>query len=309
MGIIRQQLNKVRNLTPLTVRQRVGPILAEIAYQKRILLEPSDRRPKVLSMHDTVKKIRAEKLSALRFGDGELTILEEEPLLFQKYDGKLAEGLRESMANPSHNTLLCIPNFWQRLDHFEVYAQKFIKHHIFHYRYLWEELINNNVEYGDAYFSRPYLGLKDKTQSGDIFSDIKSLWNHLDITLVEGEKSRLGVGNDLFSNTKSIKRILAPAENAFSKYYELLEATKTTPPENLILLSLGPTAKVLGHDLIKLGYRVIDIGHIDMEYEMFLRSSPTLIKVPYKYFNEINARNPEDCEDKNYQSQIIARVI
>ena len=43
------------------------------------------------------------------------------------------------------------------------------------------------------------------------------------VLLVEGEKSRLGVGNDLFENTGSVKRILCPSENAYEKYDEILK--------------------------------------------------------------------------------------
>jgi hypothetical protein len=64
----------------------------------------------------------------------------------------------------------------------------------------------------------------------------------------------------------------------------------------------------LAYDLFLLGYRVIDIGHIDMEYEMFIRKEEKLTKVPYKYFNEINERNPEVCLDAEYINQIIAKI-
>jgi hypothetical protein len=67
---------------------------------------------------------------------------------------------------------------------------------------------------------------------------------------------------------------------------------------------LGPAAKVLAYDLFLEGFRVFDIGHIDMEYEMYLKNEPKLTKVKYKYFNEINERNPEDCKDPEYLSQI-----
>jgi hypothetical protein len=53
---------------------------------------------------------------------------------------------------------------------------------------------------------------------------------------------------------------------------------------------------------------VIDVGHIDMEYEMFLHQYKILTKVPYKYFNEINERNPEECTDETYVQQIITVI-
>jgi hypothetical protein len=41
---------------------------------------------------------------------------------------------------------------------------------------------------------------------------------------------------------------------------------------------------------------------------MFLKNTEKITKVPYKYFNEINERNPEDCNDPLYKSQIIAEI-
>jgi len=71
---------------------------------------------------------------------------------------------------------------------------------------------------------------------------------------------------------------------------------------------LGPAAKVLAYDLFKAGYRVIDIGHADMEYEMYIRKEPVQVKVRYKYFNELQERDPEECTDPEYLSQIIANI-
>ena len=77
----------------------------------------------------------------------------------------------------------------------------------------------------------------------------------------------LGVGNDLFGNAGSIQRILAPAENAFSKYPQILDACMEQPEDSLFLLALGPTATVLASDLCKAGRQAVDIGHVDLEYE------------------------------------------
>ncbi len=40
--------------------------------------------------------------------------------------------------------------------------------------------------------------------------------------IIEGEKSRLGIGNDLFNNSKSIKRIICPIINAFNAYDKII---------------------------------------------------------------------------------------
>lgn len=58
---------------------------------------------------------------------------------------------------------------------------------------------------------------KSKTNKISFFYKIQKLWDGKDIIIIEGENSRNGVGNDLYSNTKSIKRIIGPSKNAFTK--------------------------------------------------------------------------------------------
>ena len=97
------------------------------------------------------------------------------------------------------------------------------------------------------------------------------------------------MGNDLFNNTKSIKRILCPAVNAFNVYQKIINQVKKIDKSNLILLALGPTSTVLAYDLDKLGYRAIDVGHIDIEYEWFLRNATKKIQINNKYVIELSA--------------------
>ena len=40
------------------------------------------------------------------------------------------------------------------------------------------------------------------------FKLLKRIWDGKDIVIVEGEKTKLGMGNDLLSNAKSIRRII-----------------------------------------------------------------------------------------------------
>ena len=87
---------------------------------------------------------------------------------------------------------------------------------------------------------------------------------------MEGEQTKLGIGNDLFDNAKNIKRIIAPAENAYKKIEEIIKLCKKLDSDTLFLCALGPTATVLSYRLAKLGYQSIDIGHIDIDVEDML---------------------------------------
>ena len=79
----------------------------------------------------------------------------------------------------------------------------------------------------------------------------------------------------------------------------------------MILLALGPTSTVLAYDLYKLGYQVIDVGHIDIEYEWFLRKAKKRIQIDNKYVNEAlgNKYKIANVTDTKYYKEIISKII
>lgn len=297
----------IRNKIPLSIRIKIGPILAYIKYSFKIIFLKKRIRPQVLSLEKTLEEILDGK-SVIRFGDGEMSLIRNENLAFQNKNNELRLKLIEVIKTKKDNLLICIPGIFEEVDNFSKRSFWFTLHHLFKHEKDWLNLLDKKNIYGDSFITRPYLNFKDKERAEKIFKGMMEIWQNKEIVLIEGFGSRMGVGNDLFKNTKSLKRILCPSENAFDTYEEIKKEALKIDKDNLVLISLGPTAKVLAYDLFLLGYRVIDIGHLDMEYEMFLRNSATIIKVPYKYFNEINERNPEECNDRIYLEQIIAKI-
>jgi glycosyltransferase family protein len=298
----------LRKITPLPVRIKIGPIIAYIAYIFRMCVQKNKNVPHVLSIEETIDLIGKKKLSVIRFGDGEISLIDNIDLAFQKYNKHLASRLKFILQTNKNGLLICIPGMWGEMRNFNKETFLFLIHHLFKHGHVWNSLLSHNQIYGDTFITRPYLLFKDTSHSGIVFKKIMSLWGGEDVILIEGEKSRLGVGNDLFSNVKSLQRILCPAENAFLRYDKIKQETLKINRDKLILISLGPTAKILAYDLFLAGYHVLDIGHIDMEYEMFLRKENKRVKVKYKYSNEINERNPEDYKDPIYLDQIIAHI-
>lgn len=74
------------------------------------------------------------------------------------------------------------------------------------------------------------------------------------------------------------------------------------------MLSYGPTATVLAYDLAKLGYQAIDLGHLDVEYEWYLRNERWL-KIEGKYVNEAaDGHIVGDCYDEKYLNQVICDI-
>ena len=79
----------------------------------------------------------------------------------------------------------------------------------------------------------------------------------------------------------------------------------------LILIALGPTASVLAYDLYKFNYQVVDIGHVDIQYEFYLRKVNRSIRIPYKYVSEARygTINITNITDINYYNQIAYKIL
>ena len=71
------------------------------------------------------------------------------------------------------------------------------------------------------------------------------------------------------------------------------------------MIALGPAATVLSYDLAKAGYHALDIGHLDIEYEWFLRKATKKINIEDKWVNEVPGNTiTENFYDEDYFNQI-----
>lgn len=266
--------------------------------------------PKVLSIEETINKIIKENLSIARFGDSEfLYIIDKLNLPYQRYENELAAGLKNILKSNETNILVGLPIGYYSLENLNRDSFLTWRSQIAWIYPRLRKYLDLNKIYANASMSRLYMDYEDKTISHHYFNLIMKIWNERDILIIEGERSRLGVGNDLFSNAKKIERILAPVHNAYEKYQKLLNESVKYSKNKLILIALGPTAKLLAFELSNRGYQALDIGNIDIEYEWYLRGAKEKIKIPGKYTSEaIGGRNVEDIEDDSYEKQIVARI-
>ena len=201
-----------------------------------------------------------------------------------------------------------MPDIFNDLSLFTSSAAGHWRKHLAYYRGVWVHSVNHRYSYGNAFVSRCFLMYKNKSLSKECFSLFKEIWRGKNILLLEGENSCLGVGNDLFDNVSSVKRILAPNLNAFALYDDLYAfVLRFDPKDHLILIALGPTASVLAYDLAIKGYQALDIGHLDIEYEWYITGAKHPIPVPGKHVNEAGGAPKEKMIDEHYQREIICR--
>ena len=267
-----------------------------------------------------------KKCSLARFGDGDIDILTKTGETgYQKASEALRIKMEHVLTRNQENLLICIPavliNFGD-LDTYNERAKVHFRNILIRFHKYLSGVLSKKQVYGDTQVSRPYMDTLNKEYSENIFNGFKKLFSVKTLIVIEGEKTRLGVGNDLLDGSQRVLRVIAPAVNAFDRYEEILQKAIEVAQRSIsdgdkhedmmFVLALGSTAKLLTLELTNLGYRSIDVGHLDIEYEWFLRGATQKIPIPGKYVNE--AKNGKvwngdsDLNLEKYHRQIVARV-
>lgn len=288
----------------LRIPRKIAKYTLSALYPLSIKLFPL---PNVKSIDETLDKIIQDKDSICRFGDSEfLYIIDKLNLPYQRQIPALRNKMIEILNSNHPNILVGLPIGYYSLDNLKQDAKLTWRSQIsWVYPRLKKYLPEGKVFY-NASMTRLYIDYEDTSKSAGYFEKVMKIWEGRSVVLLEGDKSRLGVGNNLFAKTIKVERVLAPAHNAYDNVNELMEETLKQPKEKLILIALGPTAKVIAFELALQGYQAIDIGNVDVEYEWYLRSATTKTIIPGKYTSEASGgRIVADSNDVTYQAQII----
>ena len=268
----------------------------------------------IVSPEKTLDEIVKYNRSIARFGDGEIGMIFGGKTTFQKYDINLSKRLLEVLNAKDKNLLIGIyfPYQKKKFDTFKNISQKLWNIWFYENKFKMLNILKNR-KYYSADISRFYSHLRDKSKVYKYIPKLKKIWEGRDVLVIEGEKTRFGIGNDLLNNSKSIRRILCPTKHAYNVYDKIVNAALKFDKSILILIALGPAATVLAHDLNKFGYQAVDIGHADIQYELYLRKASKHILIPYKYVNEyrngINEKTVGKAPDIRYYDQIIDKIL
>lgn len=295
--------DRIRSAVHLVAYLTVGRVKDRMTIRKM-------GTPRIMSIDETIVYIINRRSSVCRYGDGEFNAIDGAGLGFQISDTNLSEKLLYILKNPQKNCLICLPGILQDFGEYDLEKRFFWGKLLSKKRCHWYTMLNPHYLYGNADITRCYMGLRDKSKAKGYFHLMKSVWNNRSILLVEGEKSRLGIGNDLFANAESVRRILCPAINAFEEFDRIVACViKHAIPTDLILIALGPTATVLAYELSQKGYQAIDIGNIDNEYEWYLAGAKRKKRNPMKFSMEVKGGSEVDrCDSATYINSIIGRI-
>lgn len=220
-----------------------------------LLLSPFKTKATIYSDKDLIDFVKKNRLSLIRFGDGEYRLMfSKKGIHYQKYDSKLEKELLaifENYNSYKDKYIICIPPFfnnsiiWFLKNRIEL-AMCFAKP-----RLLFRFKQNKDEVYGDAFvFGKG----KDK-----IYSE---LWYENDkIVLIHNDEKWVKMFN------KKYKKNAIFIKTISNNSYEIIDdiEKKVLNIKNIedyiVLVSSGPMAKVLAYRLSKRNIQVIDTGH------------------------------------------------
>lgn len=215
--------------------------------------------PTVLGEIETLRRV-VDGESLARFGDGELQMAARNTgLKFQVADSGLSRRLRELLRWPGQ-CLVGIPNILSgtpKAKHWNGYKR-------------FSNMLAADVEYTSAFITRPDSA--PWIDTAEYWALLESLWVGQDVTLVRGSGRSL-MAEDLLG-AGVVTEVLAPSQNAWGVYADLLDAIGTP---SRALLCLGPTATVMAADLCARGVHAIDLGHVGMFLRKHRRGEPLIV--------------------------------
>lgn len=255
------------------MKRKIKDILAAVVYflyEKDIL----HNRIKVHTIDETIDELLSTGKSMVRFGDGEIVMIKGVDLMLQKASPEIGEGLSKILAYPYDDLIVTIPGIFDTLSDHRKESRQFWRDHLLFCRKTYEKYCNPDRVYYTTFVSRCYYYAKDRSNCDRWFAKIRKIWENRDVVIVEGTKTHNGVGNDLFDLAASVERIICPPSDAYGALSSILDACIGYDKDRMFLLSVGVAAKFLAVELFRKGYRVLDIGNLDMEYEWYVRKTP-----------------------------------
>lgn len=259
------------------MKRKIKDLLAAAVYflyEKNIL----HNRIKVHTIDETIDELLNTEKSMVRFGDGEIVMIKGVDLMLQKASPEIGKGLAEILAYPYDDLIVTIPGIFDTLSDHRKASRQFWKDHLLFCRKTYERYCNPDRVYYTTFVSRCYYYGRDHSNCDRWFAKIRKIWENRDVVIVEGMKTHNGVGNDLFDSAHSIERIICPPKDAYGALPRITEACVQYGTDRLFLLSIGVAAKFLALELFQRGYRVLDTGNMDLEYEWYVHQA--VEKVP-----------------------------
>jgi hypothetical protein len=219
--------------------------------------------PKFFTQNEVVENIINKRKSYIRLGDGEVALIKMLSIHFQKADKDLSKKLKNLILKYNENSkyILAIPERYIVKTNRELKEMSNIEVNMFRcwlpFKIAFEEYFSKKEKYADAH-SFYVKGFFENNLSPYLKN--KKIIVATNINNINLQK------NGLEKVFKEIFWIETKAENSFSEYEKYIKQIESIIDKKdlndfVLLLSTGPTSKVLAFYFAEKGLQSLDIGH------------------------------------------------
>ena len=152
----------------------------------------------IRNSNETLDYIISNRVSVSRFGDGEIDVIAGRGNGMQTPNSVLGERLKEVLQAHVNNHIVCLPYGWKSkkglIKRNKLWWTWFVADN---YKLLIND-IDSERTYYNTNFTRFYMDIADKHSETmkKYVERFRKIWENRDVCLVEGERTRFGVGND-----------------------------------------------------------------------------------------------------------------
>lgn len=247
-----------------SIRQLSDELLIEtILYE---LPNSGVKRPKIKTTDETINELINSDKNIVRYGDGEIIVLDGGGIPFQKADMKLAQRLREILNSGDENILIAVDRryYYNTNALISILAKKnhplkrFQLYSIPRIRQILNRYIDFDKVYYEAYITCP---------NESCLEAFKNFFAGKKLVLVGCKEAFESYEFNIFDTASELCYEFVPNKHAFSEYESILSRLMGYDKTYTHILMCGPTANVLVADLTKAGYRALDLGHLAKSYD------------------------------------------
>ena len=217
-------------------------MLIKIYNYLLIIILPFKCKTKIINDNKIIERIKKNRLSLIRFGDGEYRIMySKKGICYQEYSESLRNDLLTIFKNYNCDSkyIICIPPFFLKsiywfMKNDSKYTMCFAKP-----RFVFRIRQNKKLQYGDySIFGKG----KERTY--------KKIWEDVNnIIIIHNNNKIVETFNKTYN--KNAIFIKSPEKNSYNKIDEIIKQILNIKnyKDFLILISSGPMAKVLSYKL------------------------------------------------------------
>ena len=230
--------------------------------------------PHIAGVLESAQLLALTNKSFVRFGDADIDLMMGIGKVWQRASTELAMALLSVLRVEDKELFIGLPDTFSGCSEHHRDVVTFYHQHDVYRQFLMKE-VKLDRQYLQTWLTTPYVYNAHSAclLLSDIYRTLRTIWRDKHIVLLRGDNKQV-YNHDIYDTARSQTVIYAPRYQAYDAYAVLREQLMNQDPDALYILTAGPVSKLLILDLVKVGRRALDLGHLAKDYNLYCDNLP-----------------------------------